>query len=598
MGIKFFSTFFKRANIIGISGPILDMSIDASCLWHSAFHYLKSDFTPELFVNFFFENAFCLELENPDNIMSLEMQETYGVKRQKISLVFDNKYARNFEKWPECIDRCNVFYKVCPEFNIEKIASIFESEAENRNLHNFEFCVVEAKFDTDRHIRRHVQGLFEDLKEKNLPIPMRSYFYNEDGEETCIDASAIVVVTNDSDFYSYFPLCERACIFSQLHYKSKTIGDHSHLFSRLANFGVQRKGNEFVEMIMDFAEKNSNGDKGLYIFFCESLFSFLGMTSVNDFITCDFKNKNVLFLVFRVFEVQFRNFFKSISEAVLYSEPRSWLRSDTDAGRLDLRFFFTYFSTWILTVVPNSFRKVFQNTLRWFCFESLVNDGNGNYNFSVFKFAKDKKDTEPCSRSVVNLKSLTEMVNEKFVFLKNHQEKFLRMEKEFKSILEKNKEGYNGSLSKINVTNVLSDVFAKKKILAPEAAQRKRAKTSTTMSEECGGEEDFTPSQSQGTLKRKNMWISSGANLKSVGNTVEKDVESFVNSMAPLVIIFYSQLVFLWCDYIWVELPEEFFLFEKNVFKALEDAFHVTINDKTRVLEETNDVIKFLITNK
>lgn len=562
MGVVNFFKLFEPAVAVSVEGPALCIFYDASILWINAFSEGQALFDHEYFVNYFFEKGFALEIRNMCRAMSEEEKALYGIDRQKVFIIFDNKSSRKFEKWQECIVRSRLFSIPCPQFKMDELIRLFaEKTAELKLEDDFSFEIIEASFDTDSQIKRRILNIIDQTYANCQTLPSRIYtVITADSETVEFEGGSIVIVTNDSDFCSFFPLSSSVVVMSQHGFADRKE------FSKIVNYKIKSGVSELVDEGMLFVEACSGDDARLYDDFCRTIFAFIGMFSVNDYITCDFKDVDAFKFTLQYFR---RGFDRAMD--VLANGPTDdcWVRCASDLGRLDLRFLFTYIYTWISKSPPGGLRKLFQNALRWFCFETPQKDNSNS--FFLFKFNSQLNPSNAQKTQIVlsSLAELSSMVREKTAFLLKYPDKFSDMERNFKTLLSDTPGGAAGVTS-INVTNVISELFTK----------RGNSGESTASAA-------FTAAAS--AAKKTKLQFS---------NDDLVEVCAFLENIYPLVMIFFTQLVYVWSEYVWEEMCPEFALVEQGTIAALEKSFNVTLRNKPQMIENTRIIIKNLIDPK
>lgn len=342
MGIQeFYSNFFKSAHVIKHNKSSSHVFIDGSIMWHM-FNYTKvCDLEDKYnfhcnFLNVLFTSLFQLE----DNVQINEKTKFY--------LIFDNIVARRWFKFQRCLYRMGSDFKKIRilECEIHILEKYLDEILYDKNFN--EIHIIESDYDTDDFIKEYIINIINNngILYKNITIL-------EDNIEKNILVSNISIYSSDSDFASFFPLCEDVAIyfFSSLKFEKNSV--------ILKNYKMNYD-NEFLKILytkFTLQDLNEIQKKKLL---CSSIQLF-GMFTTNDYITMN------------------------LLEIKLYTTLLDRFIHLQDYKNKD--FFLFYFYLWYIENIKLKktvkVKAIYNNVFRWFTF---VNNSEGDYLFYKFTY--------------------------------------------------------------------------------------------------------------------------------------------------------------------------------------------------------------------
>ena len=420
--INYYNNYFKSTPVISLPDPANLIIIDGSYYWYNFNEYAQQytnkfvDNIQHSFINYIMEDVLKLEIKNED---------------VKIRLLFDNPMARKFSKWFKNIDRyisTQRYKKIIETYNLDEMRKYYDEGY--GNWLNCSFEIKEAEYDADL-------DLVDYLYHKHSDFHTRTIILKDIGEFQC---SNVIIYSGDSDFASYFPLCNYVCIFNY----TKELSFKNHALNY---------DNEFIKLIYRYRDAIDWDDYYTFDIFLIHCMSIIGMCTSNDYLTCNF-------LDYKCFRACLNCFTSSYDKL-----------EELDVAELRINlvclYFNIYFNEIFLTKSYSKIRPIIQNTIRWFILDTS----------SEFSFVHDRKlftkfDFNPSqerkllsnleTHKKITLVDFNIMFKKKLdYFLLRHKD-FKMYEKNFKVLInEKNIQTYamftliSDILSKIKIFNAL-----------------------------------------------------------------------------------------------------------------------------------------------
>lgn len=357
MGVKEFykNYFLQDVKLIKCNGVFEAILIDASLYWYLLLNSLKTPTSTEnfhnSFVEYLFNNLLSKELNNYDDVAgSLQ-------GNQNIFLIFDNFKKRNISKIVTCVERRlatrNINTKNFITVDPSMIQTLLELACSKYPLAKLVKVIV-AEADTDTFIRRTVHSL---LDKQTDSVHLRSYAIRIESsmKEVSIDASSIIIYSHDSDFLSFFPLCERACVFT---HDRNSFANKTNMITFLNYKLTPNPYLDIVSETMNQLKKSGKINSNLFrlnLSIAEFFLSIPAIFSPNDFLT-------------------FQNFNDLAAKTTLTTTTMT-IPSDTSFNLkvFKLNCLILYTVNWIRIKLPRSSqitkRSFFNNVIRWHCFD-------------------------------------------------------------------------------------------------------------------------------------------------------------------------------------------------------------------------------------
>ncbi|TXH07719.1 MAG: hypothetical protein E6Q06_01970 [Candidatus Moraniibacteriota bacterium] len=291
MGIVGFNDLFTASQVKVPKASSSHVFIDANLYWlklrthqmGARFANLTtSEFSAE-FVDFVCADLLQFELLKSDDL--------YRQEARTIELIFDSKFSRNFMKMWRCYRRAETNVRTSKDVRVEADYAMLEYYLEElRAALHLRYSqydenavglikIKEAEMDTDEYIVSRCHQLLEQEEERGT---RELVLVSPDSSLQNTFVSRISIFSDDTDFVSFFPSCQRAGVYS---IRRSEYGE-SEVFLLNAAINHSHPVIKDLDELSDRLARTYSRIEREYVF--RLALKVYAMLSANDYISCSF----------------------------------------------------------------------------------------------------------------------------------------------------------------------------------------------------------------------------------------------------------------------------------------------------------------------